>query len=740
MSPLKYVRGAVAAAALLVAPLAIAGEDPKPAEPKAKPAIVLTAGPIFGPDAAMGSGWLEIVAKIDNPSSAPQKGTIELTTATTAFGGEPTLSARAPFNVPAGRTAIVRLPAHGAQNYMPAWLVVAKGDSGNELARTTVNVQGTTAPLLVDVDEPSRLNIAMRGWPIATPYNPALASGGYYGTAASTTNLTVGAPSFDRTTGDPILPEHAAGYSAVTAVIIHSDALAKLESAQLDALVNYVLGGGALAVVVNRPEDLRGPTLSALVGGAVTQGAPNPAMLSLPGAVKGSGSTPSINRLETPPSVLDDDDTTPMKFSPGGGKGAFVPITKIGSTRTWGGIGPSQAVKDRLVGFTGGNLRPSDLGASASYGLGEVHLLAFDPTTAPQLEDPWVHARIVDMIARAYERRSFIVVPQGGGERGYGHLDGVRRELDPNENFRPGLGISAILLVLYSILVGPVLFSRSSKKGKLFAPLVWAPVLSAATFGAIVVVGLASKGWRGRARHVSLVETAAGMSRGTVRRYRGFFASETRSMAVSSTDRGSVLDVASTDLGRREAERAVLRVDRNGSTLEKLTSLPWQTVVVREDGAQDLEGSVTVVGTPDDSVDVVNKTGLTLNEVMIWVPKQGFYYFPEIKPGQKVHAADGKSVMHPSGRGASTAAGRTVHTLAASSLGYALGSGGKGEKWGQTWGAFENAAGTAVDWWPDDLPVVLAEAVGAEKARSDSGLSLESDRIFLRVVGKGGAP
>ncbi|HEX7603762.1 MAG TPA: hypothetical protein VF316_19220, partial [Polyangiaceae bacterium] len=44
-------------------------------------------------------------------------------------------------------------------------------------------------------------------------------------------------------------------------------------------------------------------------------------------------------------------------------------------------------------------------------------------------------------------------------------------------------------------------------------------------------------------------------------------------------------------------------------------------------------------------------------------------------------------------------------------------------------------AGDAVDWWPDDAPVVLGEIEGGEKLKTDSGLSVESDRLMLRVVG-----
>src|SRR5262249_25305043 len=186
--------------------------------------------------------------------------------------------------------------------------------------------------------------------------------------------------------------------------------------------------------------------------------------------------------------------TTPMKWRGGGP----VPITPTTTPATRGArIGPNNDVQGKLTGWSGGNLHPSDFGASAAYGLGEVHLLGFDPTEAPMLDDPWVHARIVDMMERGWERHALVAFPHGSGERNNYRVDEVRRALDPNENFRPGLGISALLLVIYSIVAGPVLFLRAAKKGKPLRPLLWAPVFSVAAFGAIVLVGLAGKGCRG---------------------------------------------------------------------------------------------------------------------------------------------------------------------------------------------------------------------------------------------------
>jgi hypothetical protein len=542
---------------------------------------------------------------------------------------------------------------------------------------------------------------------------------------------------FDPTTGDPVLPEQAAGYTPVSAVLLHSDALAKLDPLSLDALVNWVLGGGTLAVVPNRPEDLRGPVLTALVGGAVSKAQAPAHLLRLPGATRTPvpGLDPLLDPFDPQQAPTPAPTTTPMKWDPSPKPLTLEPLVTPG--RGGARVGPTSEVKDKLLGWSGGNLHPSDFGASATYGLGEVHLLAFDPTEAPMLDDPWVHARLVDMMARAWERDALVAFPHGSGERNNYRIDEVRRALDPNENFRPGLGISALLLVIYSIVAGPVLFLRSAKKGKPLQPLLWAPAFSVVAFGAIVLVGLASKGWRGRARRVSLVETGAGVTRGTVRRYRGFFASETRSLAVQASDRSSVLDVASGDSSTHE--NAVLRVDRNGVALENLTSLPWQTVVVREDSFMDLKGAVSVIANPDTTIDVINHTGHTLKDVLVWVPGDKVTYFGELKDGARSHSTAGKTVLSSSARRAATSGSRSVHPLQARDIGYAI-SARYNERVAQTWSALESAAGEAVDWWPDEVPVVMGEMLGADSPRSDSGLAIESDRLLFRVVGKGGAP
>ena len=56
------------------------------------------------------------------------------------------------------------------------------------------------------------------------------------------------------------------------------------------------------------------------------------------------------------------------------------------------------------------------------------------------------------------------------------------------------------------------------------------------------------------------------------------------------------------------------------------------------------------------------------------------------------------------------------------------------------WAAIEENAGSVVNWFPDDVPVLLAQLDGGEGKTSDAGLKLEQDRLLVRIVGQGGRP
>jgi hypothetical protein len=391
-----------------------------------------------------------------------------------------------------------------------------------------------------------------------------------------------------------------------------------------------------------------------------------------------------------------------------------------------------------MSGYTGGNLAATVYGATSTYGLGEVHLLPFDPTTTPALDDPWVLGRMSDLVNHAWDRRAPIVFPPASVPHATWRGDDVRRALDPNENFRPALGFAAIMLALYSVFVGPVTFLRARKKGKPLAPLKWAPIWSAAAFGSIVLAGLAVKGWTGRSRQIAFVETGAGFNRGAIRRFRGFFTSETRSLRIAATDSASVIDVVRFD--SLVTQSSSLGIDRDGLALDRIMSLPWQTLVVREDGFMDLKGPIAVLKNDlptGANVDVVNHTGKDLKDVIVWVPFDGARWFPELKNGATVSSSMGVMAMSASARRASSAGGMTVHMLEASGLGGGLPK-GDSERVSETWRIIETATDENADWWPDDVPVVLAEMADPDHPSSDSGLRVESQRLLMRIVGYGG--
>jgi hypothetical protein len=732
------LRRGLAVAALFFAGLA-AG-DLQAAPPAAAPGtaapssqVSLRAAPAFGTDAAAGEGWVELVVYVDNAGGVPAKGTLDITSSWGGYGmgsGENRFLARAPFHVQPRSEAILRVPVRGETYSTPTLTVAAMLDGGAKVAETTTSLGSSEAPLLVDLDEPSRLSVVMRGWPMTPSWRPTASP---YASPGSSTPLTVGSPAVDTTTGDEVLPEHAAGYASATVVVVPSERLARLQGAELDALVGWVLGGGTLAVFPTRPEDLRAGVLTTLAGSAISVAAPPALMMTLPGAFR---STPAPSFVTPPPPpAMPWGPAVPPAVDAGGSTpiGWFVPA-RTSTVGSGAATGPSNALRGKLVGYSGGNLRPTEYGATAAYGLGQVHVLGFDPTASPALEDPWMHGRMLDMLADAWDRRALEAFPGGSGMRS-SNLYEVHRALDPNENFRPALGIAAILLVLYSIAVGPLTFLRAARRSRPLDPLVWVPIASATCFALIVVVGLAGKGWSGRARHVALVEAGAGMSRGTVRRFRGFFASQTRAMRVRASEPASVLEVVTSDT--RSQGNPVLRLDKEGASLEDLTSLPWQTVVVSEDGFTELGSGIAVREQSDGSVVVANHTGRELKNVVVWAPKTDATFFATVAAGDTILSSAGRPLFAAPARRTVTAGTRTVHPLDPSHLTTALGHASDDAV--TQWTAIMAAAGQATDWWPDDVPVVIGEIRGGEGVKTDAGLRVESDVLLFHVVGEGGA-
>jgi hypothetical protein len=577
------------------------------------------------------------------------------------------------------------------------------GEAGESLSQIHVTSYNPTGVLLLDVSDTSRLRGAVNEVPIFPTYGVATAS-----RSSAPPALTVGSPRFDPATGDPMLPDRAALYTSADAVVMRSDVLARLAGAELDALAGWVLAGGTLAVAVARPEDLRHPTLVAFAGGPVLrQGASAATLadLALPAPSGGTGTTAKT-----------------IPFAPH----------------------PGKDLTETLSGYAGGNLHGSLYGGSAAYGLGEVHLLAFDPTKKPAVDDPWAQARMVDLARRAFDRRSTQVF-RPGGDAATGSYDRVRRQLDPNESSRWAIAAAAILLCAYSVVAGPVNFTLAGKAGRPLRALRWLPVISAIAFAVIVGIGVAAKGMTGRSRHLTLVEAGAGMTKGAARRFRGFYASRARELTVRTTDASSLASVAVVPEYGDHREHLV--VDREGARLVEVAALPWQTVVVREDGFAELGDGIALAKAADDEIFVVNRAGRDLRAAILRAPDGTAYYFPRIKDGERVGSKSGKKVSLVSPAGASwqvevngpTRVGSVnVHHLHGDGLKGLIEADAPGLA--DAWWAVEDAAGGMVDWFPDGVPALVAQIDGGEGRLADAGLRMESDRLLVRIVGYGGRP
>ncbi len=700
---------------LLSIAAAARADEPKPpasARPPEVPSdLQVMASPLLGESTVDPSAWTEMLLQIHNGGTEPKSGNV------TAIGfskwnGDVGNTDRAPYSVAPGATVHLRLPVRIGTDGDPGVRVTAA--DGRVVFEKNFSRMTHNRTMLLDVAAASPLGAQLGGVPVGSvndpwAYHPAP---GYYGgwgytpppyASSSASTIEVVLPVHDPATGEPLLPTRAAGYARIAAVIIRSDALVGLGATELAALTGWTLAGGTLAVIVARPEDMRHPTLTALTGGEVkkTELAVEtraPVLL---------GTTPSAGAYGVKPQPSD----TPVPDE----------------------LAPS------LTGYGGGNLQPSSMGASASYGLGEVHLLAFDPQKRPAVDYPWTHVRVIDMLRRANERQTSVLFHLGEEQA---VTEPVRQYLDPNESSRWGIVIAALLLCVYAVFAGPLNFTAWRRKGTPLKALPTLAIASAGTFALVVAIGVSAKGCSGRARHLTFIEAGAGMKTGAAWRWRGFFVPSARDMTVRANHAASVIGVQHEDARDEASDQLVL--DNGGLRLVSVELRPWQTMVVREDGFASLGDGIALVKTSPTETTVVNRTGHPLRALCLW------------QPGTTAPGGTGTGdtlLLERLDNGASASS----TTFVASRAWGARSFGGlavndyepdyvkpmadhASENVTAAWLAVRAAVGREAGWFPADVPVLLAQIEGGEGDGSDSGLRLEHDRVLVRVVGYGGEP
>jgi hypothetical protein len=360
-----------------------------------------------------------------------------------------------------------------------------------------------------------------------------------------------------------------------------------------------------------------------------------------------------------------------------------------------------------------------------------VHLLAFD-ATEQYLSDRWTQLKFLDLLRHAWERESSILLPLGQtGFDGY-RTNEIRAVLDPNRSMRWTIVAAALVLLVYASLAGPFNFWLASRRGKPLRALLHLPFWAAGALGLVVALGVVAKGVTGHARRLTLIEAGAGMERAAATRFRGLYASSSRDITVVPTSRSSLVEVSS---GDDYVERTLV-IDRDGARLERLRTRPWATVVVREDGFASLAGGVSIVRDASGDVVVKNRSARDLLGAVLKSPGRPAVAFARIRDGASVHERDGDATALSSALPKVGAYG-TVHPLSAALLAPELDRHVEGL--GAAWKALEEAA-PDMDFWVEDVPVLIAELDGGEGKARDSGYAVDVDRVLVRVVGWGGVP
>ena len=652
--------------------------------------LLLDVEPLLGGGSPAVDGWMSAQVRLENRSNEVLRGTlsVESQVAWAHGSGGPHNSTDVPFSVAPRSQVSVEVPVHGFPGTAPSLSVTARSADGQLLAEAKSAELRTHDPLVFDLSSPSHVAPAVRllGIPLSNSRWGGLAS----------PLVSVSSARQDARTGEPIVPHTPSGYAAATLVLATSAELSLIGEEARGALSDWLLAGGALAVVPERPEDLRAPYLEAWVGGPVYEQA-------APEALRGQA-------------------VFAMPIDPGSAGGRATGIAELR-------LAPSADSRSRLRGYGGGNLRPTPWGAAASYGLGELHLLAFRPNSEPFVSDPWTHHKLADLTRHAWDRDASIALPFAEQTLDESRLSQVRRELDPNQGTRWTIVVSALLLLAYAGVAGPLNFFLARKAGKPLRALLRLPALSAFALALVVALGAAGRGVSGRARRLTLVEAGAGMSRAAATRFRGLSASSARERTVQASARGNVLDVA----GDAEQTGRRLVVDRDGARLTNLRGRPWEVVVVEEDGFIGLGGGVSLLRSVDGSIGIKNRLGRDLIGVVLMPGGSSrARFFIRIKDGEAVAEAAGQ----PLSISRSGSLGRSALNLEPAKD--RLESCSKGLS--LAWDAIEAATTRNIDFWPADVPVLLGQLDGGEGKLSDSGFPLEADRTLVRVVGLGGVP
>lgn len=541
------------------------------AQPPPPPPVDVRVEGTFGNDALIGDGYASVVVTARNLTRETFRGQVRVSVS--EYGRPPDRHV-VPLDLPPGETrrALLTLFVGPQGSGIEARYEVDGRTLGLAQQATTYAPAGRSLVLLAD---PPRLRATLLDLQVAVPDPNA---GGYYAQATGSERaaaVPIGVVTLDGATGDPIVPDEALGWSSVAVVVAQIPMLARLSDPELRALVGWAHAGGHLVLIPRTSADLASPIVRELLGDVRTS-----------------------------------------------------------EERT---LFPGELVPAALPALECPAATPERFGCATHVGAGIAYVLAYDASVPPYFDRPEVRDLLRSIAQRAMREPSPARLPLGRGAdelstdwwSGRPSLARLRSALDPNEGYRPALGLVGIVLFLYVLVVGPLNFRFVLKRNQPTLALLSTPVLAFGCALVMLFVGYLGKGVLMRYRRVEIVEAVEGDASATSRTYTGYFLTAPSMVEIAGRGGGRALRLASG--GGDDG----LVYDHAGER-PRMTSMRgglWETIFVREDRLIELGADGITFGySGDELVSITNGTRQTIRNAFV-LDEARVYAIGEIAPG-----------------------------------------------------------------------------------------------------------
>lgn len=505
-----------------------------------------------------------------------------------------------PLDVPRGATRRAIVNVFTGETGSVVRVAFDVGDRQIGVSQISVGYQPSGRSLVV-LGDPPRLRGALLDLEVAEP-------DGTTG-VPRIVRFPAGTVRFDPATGDPLLPEAPAAWSSVKLLVASAPILTRVGEAQRSAIEDWLRAGGRMLVFPRAEADLRQPWLASLTGGAISTDAPL-----------------------APPSGL----------VPAGG-------VRFGFACT-------------------GEQRVEAFGCSAPFGQGRVFVAAYDGTTPAAIESRAPRELVSAVIAAPETSPSVLPFARGRTSLGreYWHDAGsfgsLRAALDPNEGFRPALGLVALVLLIYVIVVGPLNFRWVRRRNRPTLALLTTPAAAMACVLLLLFVGYLGKGVTMRYRRVELIETMEGQARAASRRYTGLFSTRPGTFELPGGDDRNMLR----RIGGGAQLGPVHRIENDVETLVDFRAGLWETTFLREDRIVDLGGPISFERDGRRLASVRNDSTTPLEGAIVIDQNGAIYLVGDVPAGSRADIARSSvamlsrhTMLGPGSEGAETIARHT---------------------------------------------------------------------------------